>query len=72
MSGHLREKWISHVTIWVSAYIYNLGQNIFEQVKKWELYANICELLEFAPPPINNFVAEPSRLVVVNMFNIVS
>ena len=31
---------------------YNLGQNIFEQVKKGELYANICELLEFLPPPL--------------------
>ena len=29
----------------------NLGQNIFEQVKKWELYANIRELLE-SPPPL--------------------
>ena len=25
----------------------NFGQNIFEQVKKCELYANICQLLEF-------------------------
>ena len=29
----------------------NLGQNKFEQVKKWEFYANICELLELPLPP---------------------
>ena len=30
----------------------NLGQNIFEQVKKSEFYANICELLELPFPPL--------------------
>ena len=48
----------------------NLGQNIFEQLKKLELYANICELLEFSPPPINNVVAEPSRLVWCQHFQL--
>ena len=46
----------------------NLGQNIFEQVKKREFYANICELLELPLPPINNVVAEQSQLVCCQIF----
>ena len=48
-------------------FVHNLGQNIFEQVKKWELYAKICELWE-SPPPINNVVAEPNRHVSCQHF----
>ena len=48
--------------------VHNFGQNIFEQVKKWELYAKICELLELTPPPINNVVAERSRHVSCQHF----
>ena len=46
----------------------HLGQNIFKQMKKSEFYANICQFLELLLAPINNVVAEPSRLVCCQHF----